>query len=487
MEAWIASPAKPSLRNCGVRRSGQDNSGPPLEDVRRTLHELVRDYEANPKHPYTRLRRVLLLSILALLGPRHDALRTVRVSDFKPEAVAPDGTRRDVLEIRPGKTWDAEEVHTLPLPDPVAKWLREWISITGRDLGDNGPLFPSKAPKPGQKVEPLSRIGFYGAIAGRPQGTGRGGTYALIPLDGDPHIGHRPHAYRHTAQQLIERAAVELKAERPAEFGHLTPQDFTRAVLGHQLTRSTPDVYRDLDRRKLTFAVVDKAWAILWGDGAAPLGPDVDAIRKCRGRVELLAVAIGALGADLQRLRRSQQTLTERARRMVGDDLSRALIESNGLAAEVEQVTLERERLTAKLATAEQEYAEARTRLVPIPDEMSQDEHALLVAQALQPNASKSDPAGPDLADEVRPGDLAKIWGTTEQTINRWIRDGFPRGIGEPWDNEAWVVRGPRKKRLPVTAIDESLLSDAQKTRLSEVRRRRALRDGDRGTPEVRP
>ena len=62
-------------------------------------------------------------------------------------------------------------------------------------------------PKPGLEVQP-TEIGFYGAIAGRDDANGRG-TRALIPLDGNPYLGYRPHAYRHTAQQLIQRAAVE--------------------------------------------------------------------------------------------------------------------------------------------------------------------------------------------------------------------------------------------------------------------------------------
>ena len=192
-----------------------------------------------------------------------------------------------MLEIRPGKSWDDDEVHVLPLPELVAGWLREWIRITKRELGDESPLFPSKMPKPGVEVQPLTEIGFYGAIAGRDDANGRG-TRALIPLDGNPYLGYRPHAYRHTAQQLIQRAAVEVKAENPGAYDHLTPEDFSRAVLGHTLTRSTPDVYRDLDRRRLTYAVVDKAWEILWGEGTTRMGLDPAAITQSRDRVRSL-------------------------------------------------------------------------------------------------------------------------------------------------------------------------------------------------------
>jgi integrase len=188
VEEWVAVPKRPNLREAGARRSGQDNSGPSLEDVQRTLRDLARDYEAHRACPYRRLRRLLLLSILALAGPRATALRTARVADFKPDFVGPDGTRRAVLEIRPGKTWDREEVHVLPLPALVAEWLREWLRITDREIGDESPLFPAKRPKPGIELKPLTEIGFYGQIAGRDRGSGNSGA---DPLDGGP-VGYRP-------------------------------------------------------------------------------------------------------------------------------------------------------------------------------------------------------------------------------------------------------------------------------------------------------
>ena len=478
VDAWVAVPPRPNLREAGARRSGQDNSGPSLEEVRRTLHELAREYMANRKYPYMRLRRLLLLSILALLGPRATAVRTAQVADFKLDVVGPDSSRRAVLEIRPGKTWEDDEVHVLPLPELVAEWLREWIRITKREIGDKGPLFPSKMPKPGHEVRPLTEIGFYGAIAGRDDANGRGtGTRALLPLDGNPYLGYRPHAYRHTAQQLIQRAAIEVKAENPGAYDHLTPEDFSRAVLGHTLTRSTPDVYRDLDRRRLTLAVVDRAWGILWGEGTIRLGLDPRAITRSRGLVQLLRTTIAAMDSDLRHLRRQQQALAERARALAGDDLVRADMEGRAIAAQVGELTDQREELRAQLAGAEQAYADASARPVPLPEGMSGEEHARLLAEALDPNDEASARLEGPLADLLTARDLAEVWGTTEQTTNRWSRDGFPKGLGAPWDNAAWIVDGPRRKRLPVSALEPGLLTEAQKARLTDVRRRRALVD----------
>jgi hypothetical protein len=79
------------------------------------------------------------------------------------------------------------------------------------------------------------------------------------------------------------------------------------------------------------------------------------------------------------------------------------------------------------------------------------------------------------LADTLLVSDLAEVWATTEQTINRWSRNGFPDGRPAPWDNEAWVIEGPRKKTLPVGALDTTVLTEPQKERLLALRRKRGL------------
>ena len=54
---------------------------------------------------------------------------------------------------------------------------------------------------------------------------------------------------RHLSEQVAQRAAIELKAEKPGALDHYTPEDFSRALLGHSLQRSVADVYRDVNRR----------------------------------------------------------------------------------------------------------------------------------------------------------------------------------------------------------------------------------------------
>ncbi len=474
VEAWTSVPRRPSLREAGLRKSGQDNSGPSIEYVQECLHEFVGDYEANPAYPYHRLRRVVLLSLGGLLGPRATALRTTSVADFKPGVVGPDGARRAVLEIRPGKTWDADEVHRLPLPREVEGWVRDWIRITGRAIGEDSPLFPNRKSKPGLALDYMDEVSFYAAIAGVK--SGNSGVRALVPLNGDPFVGYRPHALRHTSEKLIQRAAVELKAEHPGLLDHVTPDDFARAVLGHTLTRTTSDVYRDLDRERLTFLVIDKAWEILWGTGTTRMGIDPQAVKHARERVEAVETVIRALDRQLLQHVREQTTLAEKARRLQGDDLARLEITSRALAADT--LALERELAQAQtqLEQSRAELERARVEEVALPDDLSEDEHARLLAEALAESTPPhtAEPDGP-LADYLTVNDLALLFGTSEQTINRWYREGAPSGRPLPWDPSGWKSNGPRSKLLRVSALESSLLTVEQERILAELRRRRAL------------
>ena len=478
LSPWVAAPRRPNLSQAGAKPSGQDNSGPALEDVRQRLQELARDYEAHPEFPYLRLRRLLLLSLCALLGPRADALRTLDVDDFVPDAPGPDGVRRDALELRPGKTWARGEVHRLPLPAEIAGWLREWIRITGREIGQpDTPLFPHKRPKPGIALTYLSQPGFYCAIAGRQYEDGSG-QRALVPLNGDAYVGYRAHGLRHSSEQLVQRAAVELKAANPGRFDHYTPDDFARALLGHALVRTVSDVYRDVDRAKLSYQVVDKAWQILWGEGTAWLGIDPYAVKNTRERVETLRAALAAVAGEQHRLIRQQEQLAATATTLTGDKLLQAHIESNSIAARIANYTRKLDELHAGLARAEQASERARTERVPLPDDLSEEQYAKLLEQALAHAVETEAELNGPLADQLSPSDLADLYGVTEQTINRWHRTGFPACKPAYWQADAWVINGPRTKTLSVEAINQELLTEAQRQRLLQLHHYRAASNG---------
>jgi len=73
----------------------------------------------------------------------------------------------------------------------------------------------------------------------------------------------RPHGFRKVSSELAHRAAVVLKAKHPGVYDHLTPEHFSRALLGHTLRQTIADVYRSLYRERLTSLTVDEAWAIV--------------------------------------------------------------------------------------------------------------------------------------------------------------------------------------------------------------------------------
>jgi integrase len=290
LDAWTHLPQKPDLVECGTVPSGLNNGGPSLAECRDRLGEFVDEYKQHPRYPWQRLRRVVLFSLMLLLGPRADALRTAMSTDYDPRRLWPDGQRRPTLTIRPGKTWEWGAQHYLPLPSEVAGWLEQWLALTAEKCGDQPrPIFPGRQ-VPGKSLRPLSQSGFYGAVAGH------GNGLALLPLEDDGGVGVRPHAFRKAASELAHQGAVALKKKHPGVYDHLTPEHFSRALLAHTLAQSTADVYRSLDAERLTSLVVEEAWAIIWP-------PHVEAAEALSGA--LSADQIDALSLDLLRIVRT--------------------------------------------------------------------------------------------------------------------------------------------------------------------------------------
>jgi hypothetical protein len=185
--------------------------------------------------------------------------------------------------------------------------------------------------------------------------------------------------------------------------------------------------------------------------------------------------AARAVAGEQQRLIEQQQRLAQKAAMLAGDELLQAHIASNGTAARIADYNRQLETLRDQLQSAEQAHERARSERVPLPDELSDTEHARLLAEALADTDERVEAElDGSLADELTPGDLADLYNTTDQTINRWIRDGFPCNKPVYWDADAWLVEGPRKKILRVEAINLELLTEAQRQRLRLLRRQRA-------------
>jgi hypothetical protein len=180
----------------------------------------------------------------------------------------------------------------------------------------------------------------------------------------------------------------------------------------------------------------------------------------------VLAATAHELERRLADLHTRQTTLAQSAQSLTGDTLHAALIESNRIAAETQVVLLDLNRTREHEKAAEQRLDDSLHTEVALPDNLTDAEHARLLATALQ-TASEPEAKSRTLAAELHVSDLAELFGTSAQTINGWTRNGFPRGRATAWDPAAWIIDGPRNKRLPLDALDQTLLTSVQKERLT--------------------
>lgn len=473
LDAWTIKPKRIDARAFGARPAGIDNSGPSLEACTERLKVLQAQARVTTQRDgYLKRRRALFMALICLYGPRADAFLKARVEDYLPTHRYPDTTLGPALRIYPAKTWDPDEAHYLPLPDEVARWLEDWITFTGRRRGQRDePLFPNRKPKPGRSSDFLTSHGFYNAIAGTHQ-KGSTGSFALLPRSDDPYIGFHPHAFRHTAFQLAVRAATNLQRNDQGFFPHVHPQEFGKAVVGHELVTEIGGIYRDLDRQLLCYAIVDEMWRLLWDDGVLRRGPDPDRVRRAREQRDALRVTVDALHATIIDLdAKADQAISRNG----GRDMQRRL----ELQLEAAQYRLEAHarrddlrRFQESLDQAQREFSEAQATGVPVAEHLGDAEYARRLAEALgEPEQAPSPDLAPVLADEVPLKDVAVLFGTTPQTIARWRRDGLPKHRPLPWHGgeDAWHDYTQKNRRLRRSAINTAALTADQQRLLEEI------------------
>ena len=487
LDAWTTKPKPIDARAHGARPAELDNSGPSLEACSTRLKELRAEARVTTqRNGYVKRRRALWMELLCLFGAREDAFLNTRVEDYIPGHRYPNSDTGPVLRIYPAKTWDPDEAHYLPLPAEVAGDIEEWIAFTGRTIGQPGePLFPSRKPKPGTTNTYMTTHGFYNGVAGAHQKGGTG-SYALLPRGDDPFIGYHPHSFRHTALQLAVRAASNLQRADAMFFPHVHPQEFGKAIVGHELVTEVGGVYRDLDRQLLCRAVVDEMWRLLREDGVLRRGPDPEQIRRAREQRDTLQTTIRALGGYIRELEAKAAQATDRAAGIRDQNRSLKLqLQGAQLQLEARAKRDELAQLERSLDRAEAELDDAKTTLVPIPDHISDAEHARQIADALgQPSASQPGAPPVYLTDEISVNDAAELFAVDEHTIRRWRKHGFPKHRPTPWygGEEAWHDHTQKDRRLRVGAINLDGLTQTQLQLLEQLRLKRALEDsGGRG------
>ena len=367
---------RPDPRQFGAVASNQNNNGPTVDAASKRLRELARDSRPGTSPSmYRRLRRVILFAIHALYGARATAVRQLRVRDYIPTFVWNDGTIGPALRTHPGKTWDRETPHYLPVPRELAEWIERWLTLTDRQPSDGeAPLFPAKKPRAGQPDTFLTQLGHYAAVAGTTT------SLALLPKTDDPHDGWHPHAY-HLAVKLAVRAATQLKARDPGHLTHIHPDEFARAVVAHKLASDVTSIYRDLDRQELCQAVIPEMWQILYGDGALRKGPDPDRVLKARQNLDTISTAIDSLTRDARHHEAKAEHLAQRAHSSRDDQRKLALLlEATHHTATARAHRDELVSAHAHRLDAERDLDHALNAHVPIPDQLTDEDHAVLLA-----------------------------------------------------------------------------------------------------------
>jgi hypothetical protein len=481
LDAWTTRPGRIDPRAYGARPADQDNSGPSLEACSKRLKVLRAEARVTTQRDgYLKRRRALMMALVCMFGPRGDAFLKTRIEDYLPNHHYPDGTTGPALRIYPGKTWDPDQAHYLPLPQEVASWVEEWITFTGPRFDQlDEPLFPSRKPKPDRAGKFLTTHGLYTAIGGARQKGGTG-SYALLPRGDDPFIGYHPQGFRHTALQLAIRAASNLQRADADFFPHVHPREFGSAIVGHALITEVGGIYRDLDRQLLCRAVVDEMWRLLWDDGVLRRGADVDRVRRAREHRDALRVTVDALHATIIDL---DARADQAAGRNGGRDRQRRLelqLEAAEYRAQAHARRDDLRRFQESLDQAEREFSEAQATAVPIPEYISEAEHARCLADAL----GKPEQPAPSVlplvfADEVPLKDVAILFGTTPQAIGRWRRFGQPKNRPLRWHGgeDAWHDHTQKDRRLRVSAIKRVALTPDQARLLDEILTRVALED----------
>jgi integrase len=461
LERWQVKPLRPNVELCGATWAHVDTSGPSLEEARGLLRLLDDDVKgARPTVRYWRLRRRLIAGLLCAHGQRVEAVHALNVDDYKPAHNFGDGSIEAAMVYRPGKTRSAEETHALALPAEVAGWVEEWIAYTGRAVGqEDSPLWPHRKPKPDLAIRRLNASAFARLVSGHAAKDGTG-SLPLLRRGEDRYHGYNAHSFRHCCYQTMRRAGSQAKLEQPHRYGEQTPDDFARAVVGHDLIRGVGDVYRDLDQPHLSRIAVGFAWEEL-RERPVRRALDPTAIIHACARVEQLDDALAGYANELRAIAEQQAALKRELSRLSSGARDRALLDSHALVFALASLQGKIATVRGLLDKARHELREALVQEAEI--EMSDEEIYLDALSEAKQRAERafSRSTGSDGRLSVR--ELAQILGRSPQTVNTWIRTGKPTAF---WQPDAWSVSETGHRELPIRMLIPDALTPLQRESL---------------------
>lgn len=450
--------------------SGWRNEGPPPQLLRQRWGELDAEiasilvlpdderpidvFRARSDHWFIRYGRVFSLlrvrvavMLVAVLGLRVSAAAELTRADYITDYLGPPPDYRTgaALRTRPGKALDEQEVRVKPLTAEMARCLDVYLAFLDRvapahtRTGDM-PLLVSDR----RHGRPWGQTGIRNALSGiRPSasgGPGRGVRPFLLRRHGinkdipDEHlefVGYPPHAYRHTAAQLAERAG-ELWTREHATSDieqRYTPEMYATGLLDHQPKGSRlVALYGDRLTREtyelLSGRAIEGSWRLLTTDAGAVRRPDEHAIRRTGQQIE-------ALDAHLHDLEQQHDDLV---RRPVTGGVSELVRDQRVFSRDVAEIAEQLRRLT-----------EQRRRLADDLHRLRTDPSTWLIIQHEDATADNDQPPRELVRDWLTVLEMGEAFGVSVNTAHRWLQGAgcTEDRPGRPWDGDTIPAHTP--------------------------------------------
>lgn len=514
LSAWtgvppVSSPALPA--------GGLQTEGPPLHDIRLALRRLDENIasklriepgddelaaiEAMSLTPllqaslFRSLRARVALALLMVTGARVGAIAALELRDLRTNHRCRGGDERcgPAVVLRPGKSlpYGSERIKMIPRDvqktidvylrylDVVAETLSRWR----QGSWGTPPIRTASTPllvRGRQSWTPWGAGGIGRMLSGRtPSSSGRAGMLPLIPrrsgfnLDcPEEHhcfIGYNPHAFRHTASRLAEKAGAiwnEEHSEAPGDNVY-SPEAYAAALLDHEMPGSKMRaLYGDRDseatREILAARASNGIWELLTTDAGARKQPDLQRFQRC---VEVLE-ALDRDAADVKQ--RFKETVHRAKRKEVDSD--RALLELLDLNQIRDELGREREQTARELESLRHD----RRTWLAIPDEVESVPPIDLAEWDGSVHTQDEAIGGVAVREWLTPTELAYVAGCRQSTVTRWLKDEhLPNQDRRPWDaGEAPVDEslGIRFRRIWVQGIKQSFWStQAMRDRRDQV------------------
>lgn len=420
----------------------------------------------------------LTLELFLVTGARISELADLRTADYLPDhrGPRPDLRRGPALIMRPRK--QRTLVSTIKhLPDFVGEHLETYTvlvnrrhhAVTGRPAPADRPLLVSDC----KRLSAWGEGGIRRNISGvGPRSDGRPGLRPLLvaphtarpdlPPEHREFLGYSPHAFRHAASQLAERAAELVSARRGAEdtvpasvyaaalLFHGGGEDPLRAIYGD---RSSPD-FREAFGGRVALAIGE----LLRDRAGARLVPDAQTYS------EILKLAVAAERQLALKRRQLDQRVAEGDLTDVRVGSTPAvLLDCKRRELEIERLARDLQALTARL---EQLKHDQDTWLV-VPDDqetLPEVDLALIEESVRSTDLSRAHHEAPArVRDWLTTTEFAEVIGANPATIARWaLGRSLPRQQHlRPWGDIAPVDAslGPKFRRISIPHVGERFLA----------------------------